>query len=559
MSPAFGDCDELRELLDALCEESISAEQLRRLEEIVLAHPEAEAYYVQYMSLQADLGRHFATLPGAAAQSLRERLGAGATPEPATRAGPAPEPNRSARRRRVLKWSALGITALAAGVLLAVWLVNGPPKNPSTSEQAAERSDDTVAVLLQAPEAVWEESDFPTRPGTPLPPGRLYLKSGFAHIEFYSGATVILEGPADFHLISRSQAYCARGKVRVTVPPTAAGFTVGTPQIDLVDRGTEFGLQVGEGDKTDVHVFQGKVELHGPEPGPARPQMPTRELTTGRGVHLEGAGVESAIRADPGIFRTARYLAKRSEEQAQRRQKDWLAARDTLRKDPALVVYYDFQTKETWSRTLPDVAGDGKQSHDGAIVGCSWGQGRWAGKQGLEFKQVSDRVRLNVPGEFDALTLMAWVRIDALPNRFHSLLMTDGWLEAAPHWHISSEGKLELGVQGYNNKGGAHYYSPEVVTPDRLGEWAHLAVTYDRENGRIVHYVNGRPVSEEELRLDIPLRIGDAEIGNWTVGPRKHTHPIRYFSGCIDEFLLFSRALSEQEIERHYTQGRPPS
>ena len=347
--------------------------------------------------------------------------------------------------------------------------------------------------------------------------------------------------------------------MRVTVPPTAAGFTVGTPQIDLVDRGTEFGIQVGEGDKTDVHVFQGKVELHGPEPGAVRAPMPTRELTTGHGVHLEGAGVENPIPADPGIFRTARYLAKRSEDEAKRHQQNWLAARDALRKDPALVVYYDFQTKETWSRTLPDVAGDGKPTHDGAIVGCSWGQGRWAGKQGLEFKQVSDRVRLNVPGEFDALTLMAWVRIDALPNRFHSLLMTDGWLEAAPHWHISSEGKLELGVQGYNNKGGAHYYSPEVFTPDRLGEWAHVAVTYDRENGRIVHFVNGRPVSEEDLKLDIPLRIGDAEIGNWTVGPRKHTHPIRYFSGCIDEFLLFSRALSEQDIERHYTQGRPPS
>ena len=32
---------ELRSLLDALCEESISAEQVRRLEELVLSHPDA--------------------------------------------------------------------------------------------------------------------------------------------------------------------------------------------------------------------------------------------------------------------------------------------------------------------------------------------------------------------------------------------------------------------------------------------------------------------------------------------------------------------------------------
>ena len=170
MSPAFGNLDELRELLDALCEESSSAEQLRRLEELVLAHPEAEAYYVQYMSLYADLGRHFATLPGAAAQSLRERLGAATTAESSTPALAAPGPSRPARRRRVLKWSALGITALAAGVLLALWLVSGPPKNPSTPEQAAERSDDTVAVLLQAPKPSGRRPTFPRAPAHPCPP-----------------------------------------------------------------------------------------------------------------------------------------------------------------------------------------------------------------------------------------------------------------------------------------------------------------------------------------------------------------------------------------------------
>ena len=55
---------------------------------------------------------------------------------------------------------------------------------------AAEDVDDTIAVLVQTHRAVWEETGLPTRPGSPLPPGRLMLKSGFAQIEFYSGATV---------------------------------------------------------------------------------------------------------------------------------------------------------------------------------------------------------------------------------------------------------------------------------------------------------------------------------------------------------------------------------
>ena len=54
------DFTELRRLVDALCEETISAEQMARLEALLLAYTEAEAYYVQSMSLYADLTRHFA-------------------------------------------------------------------------------------------------------------------------------------------------------------------------------------------------------------------------------------------------------------------------------------------------------------------------------------------------------------------------------------------------------------------------------------------------------------------------------------------------------------------
>src|SRR5262249_34933074 len=136
--------------------------------------------------------------------------------------------------------------------------------------------------------------------------------------------------------------------------------------------------------------------------------------------------------------------------------------------------------QHAWSRTLRDEARGRRDPHDGAIVGCAWVAGRWRGKQGLEFKRVSDRVRLHVPGEFDSLTLAAWVRVDALPNRFNSLFMTDGWDDGAPHWHISAEGKIALGVQGPNKKKGANYVTAPIFTPERLGEWTHLAVVHDQ-------------------------------------------------------------------------------
>jgi hypothetical protein len=35
-------------------------------------------------------------------------------------------------------------------------------------------------------------------------------------------------------------------------------------------------------------------------------------------------------------------------------------------------------------------------------------------------------------------------------------------------------------------------------------------------------------------------------------------NPVRHFTGAMDEFLMFSRPLAGAEVERLYSQGRPP-
>jgi ferric-dicitrate binding protein FerR (iron transport regulator) len=533
--------DELRALLDALCEESITADQVARLEALVLSDPEAEAHYVQYMQLFADLGRR---IGGEAGMSLARMQ-----PEPV-----GAEPSRPLwRRRRLLLWTAVGLSAAAAALLLVVGLGQRPESSPSGGPQE-ERVDDTVAMLLQASGAVWEKTDLPTRVGVPLRPGRLRLKAGFALLEFYSGATVILEGPAEIELLSRTKAYCAHGKLRVTVPPQAQGFTVGSPQLDVVDRGTEFGLQVGAAGKTEVHVIQGKVELYDAVTNPRATTF--KELTTGQAILSEGAGAVRPIELNPATFMSAKELAARALADIQRRQAQWEASSKVVRQDPKLLVYYDFQGKSSWERVLPNHAPRRAGMHDGAIVGCSWVTGRWPGKAALEFKQVSDRVRFHVPGEFESLTLMTWVRVDALANNFNSLMMADGGDHGVPHWHISGGGKLELGVSAAP-KPWLHYFCPQPFTPEELGQWTHLAVVYDAEARRVAHYVNGQMVHDEPLQQDLALRIGDAELGNWNMARHRGKSAIRFFSGAMDEFMLFARALSDQEIERIYHDGRP--
>src|SRR5262249_32097334 len=75
-----------------------------------------------------------------------------------------------------------------------------------------------------------------------------------------SGVTLTLEGPADLELLAIDRVHCRRGRLRTRVPAGAEGFVVSTPGSAVVDRGTEFGLNVASDGQAHVMVFQGAAE-----------------------------------------------------------------------------------------------------------------------------------------------------------------------------------------------------------------------------------------------------------------------------------------------------------
>ena len=101
--------------------------------------------------------------------------------------------------------------------------------------------------------------------------------------------------------------------------------------------------------------------------------------------------------------------------------------------------------------------------------------------------------------------------------------------------------------------------SPPVLSLAEFGMWLHLAVVLDGGGKRVVHYVNGQPVNEKPLKIKPPFRIGPAELGNWNNRGFPDNDPslIRNFSGAMDEFCLFSRALNAAEIRALYSSGKP--
>jgi hypothetical protein len=166
---------------------------------------------------------------------------------------------------------------------------------------------------------------------------------------------------------------------------------------------------------------------------------------------------------------------------------------------------------------------------------------------------------LSVPGEFDALTVAAWVRVQGLDRKLNSLFMSDGFEPRTIHWLVRNDGVLGLTVIGQETNQYQICASKPVLTLDQFGMWLHVAVVLDGSAKRVVHYVNGLPVGEKALKIKPPFRVGAAELGNWNANgfPKEDPFMIRNFSGAIDEFCLFSRALDGAEIRALYSDGKP--
>ncbi len=157
------------------------------------------------------------------------------------------------------------------GAAIGWWPRQGPtPRAIMTSANVPDRWDETadesksggVAILTREVDVVWEEGVPAVAIGSTISQGVLRIRSGVLQLEFLGGATVVAEGPAEIELKAIDRIACRSGKLRVQVSPSARGFRVESPTFDLVDLGTEFGMRVVPDQRSEVHVFDGKVELY---------------------------------------------------------------------------------------------------------------------------------------------------------------------------------------------------------------------------------------------------------------------------------------------------------
>lgn len=339
---------ELFDLLQRMMDESLTAEQHRRLEELLTDHPDLQTYYSRFFMLSSELrfcqsrpepqqcpldlegeeilsngvgawdlpssedvavegstgasaargtSQDIDSIKAQAEQKLLRFLAEQEEQRRASRSPIRPKPQRppinikavGARVNTVLIWMYRGAVASALAVAAVLAIVIGID---------VYKANRIVARLSFESNAQWAKSYA----DPDLRPGRMRLEKGFARIILRRGAEVIIQAPSVFDLQSPNRMFIESGWVTAKVPPRAHGFTIGTPGMDVVDFGTEFGLRVGSHHQFELHVFDGAVEVHG-SPDLAKPFTEER-VAEGRVVRRDRDGrmTHYALEHRPALF-----------------------------------------------------------------------------------------------------------------------------------------------------------------------------------------------------------------------------------------------------------------
>lgn len=183
-------------------------------------------------------------------------------------------PQLMAAPKRTWPWLLAAIVGTAASLFVVANLVHRPDeiaKAPEPVVPAQQAPAYYVAAPLQGLPIVAvvtaldgvRESGLRERleVGTRLKSGIVKLTDGELQLDFLGGARLLLQGPAELHMVSSSSATLVSGSAGVRVLHARESFILNAPDVAVGDLGTEYGVRVSADRQTEVHVYAGEVEI----------------------------------------------------------------------------------------------------------------------------------------------------------------------------------------------------------------------------------------------------------------------------------------------------------
>lgn len=427
--------------------------------------------------------------------------------------------------------------AAMAACLAAVFAVLLLLKSPQPV-LAAMPNREHLAVAVRVDEVRWDARQMNApQAGGIVSAGDLRFGSGKLTLAFLSGVSVHIEGPADITLLGPERIACRRGNIRTLVNEGAEGFTIETPGGAVVDLGTEFGVNVEDGGKTQVMVYQGQAELAllSPDGSPRR-------------TRLLNAQQSSELDPQADAFRGVE-------------PREILAAPDL--RIPALNLSADYPQRILKSRPLHYWRGQavskGLISDAGPGAKALHIQGDVVPQQdgSLAFAAVSEPQFLRAEGEWAPpaeFAMELWFASAAFHNSalsvMHAVEDENDTLSLLQLTRRDARNALRPGRVRFlfrwppGSRDGVNVYSTPVYTPY---QWQHLVC---QRRGHVLEmYLDGNLVGDTSLKGNEATTACVLRFGRLfeAAGHRDS----RQFIGRMAEIAVYDHVLSADEIREH--------
>ena len=444
-------------------------------------------------------------------------------------------------------WRPLAAVAGGLAAVFAVLFFLNPPEQvpdaittPGSSLDEGER----LAVAVRVDGVRWDagQKNEPESGGS-VSAGRLCFGSGQLTLAFTSGVSVHVEGPADLLIAGPDRVVCHRGNLRARIVEGAEGFTIETPGAAIVDLGTEFGVNVDNGGRSQVVVYEGKAEasLLAPDGSPRR----TQTLSAAQSVEL-----------DPRAG-TMRSLSPR----------ELLAAPD-LEIAP-LLLPADYPERVLAAGPLHYWRGS--DARDGVIRDAGPGgvDLRIAGPVkvlddgSLAFGETPEPQFLRAEGTWmppEEFAIELWFASTAFHNSILAVMQAAppgrGDLAMAELTRRNPATPLRPGRVRFlyrwppGGSDGVNLYSSPLYAPYR---WQHLVC--QRRGGKLEMYLDGQAVGETGLQGMEQTIASRLRFGRLNEDPESTN--ARQFQGRLAEMAVYERALPLERIREHALKRRP--
>ena len=505
----FSDAErlELAVLCDGLVDGRLNAEGRERLERLLKSSAEARRVYVQTLALSASLHEYAAEMQAGDGTVL------------ALPAQP---------RLRWRRWVA-GV-GLAAGVALAFWWAQRP------MEEAASGAPVVATLSATSGQCRWEGRGMQCGEG--LHGGQMLdLAGGSAEVTFDSGAQLLIEGPARLEIFSAWEAALHKGTLSARVPEEARGFRMLGPEVEVVDKGTEFTLEAEGNGRAELVVLKGSVTTR-----------------SSRGADSSPMGMLL------GEKQARRFSASGSEDvQMRDRKVGKFNKKERMERSVGMarIAHWSFDEAASGGGAgdiLGTAAGDWGGVHAELSGVGSRSEGRWAG--GLRMEDGAG-IDLRLPGVsmLPEMSLAFWMRADAARVSKGGRGMVSATL--------GSRGRFPFFI-GWNRHPGDGVIGAlrtdfgrgrmVGVSPLCDGAWHHVAVVFAR-NLRSEARMEAKQYVDGKLEVVTSRRVPMREWGART-GLAMDVIQAG-FEGDLDELFVVDRAFSPAEIRHLRDHNRP--